>query len=168
MSDRKRMLPASKQRVLKVVHSLFAKVFGIGLIVLLALMIGRLGAGGSSREAGDQILVNILRYVVNPGLLGAVATSFIYALFTPWGFFRHRWIVVKWIILAAVLAVMIFGLAPTIIEIAAITDGGMLPASLVDEYRAAVRLGVLYCGIEVTLMIALSVASYFKPGKRRK
>jgi len=168
MSDKKRILSASKQRVLKVAHSLFAKLFGLGLIVLLVLMIGRLGAGGSSRVAGDQILVNMLTYVVNLGLLGAVVTSFIYAQFTPWGFFRHRWIIVKWIVLAAALAVVIFGLVPTTMEIAAMTDGGMLPAQLVNEYKAAVRLGVLYCGIEIVLMITLSLLSHLKPRKKRK
>lgn len=35
--------------------------------------------------------------IVIPGAILAVATGIIYGIFTKWGFFKHRWITVKWI-----------------------------------------------------------------------
>ncbi|MBN1881635.1 MAG: hypothetical protein JW885_05630 [Deltaproteobacteria bacterium] len=168
MSDKKWTLSPSGQKVLKPIHSLFAKIFGIGLIVLLVLMIGRLGDEGVSRQAGDPALYYVLWYAVNLGLVGVVVTGLVYALCTPWGFFRHRWIVVKWAGLAAILAVLIFGLAPAVGEMTVTTDAGLHPGLFAGEYRSAARQGVVYCVVEIVLVIALSLVSVFKPGGESK
>jgi len=110
MTNKKRMLSEAGQKILKPTHSLFAKVFGVGLIVLLVLMIGRLGDEDMSRQAGDPSLLYILIYGVNLGLLGTLATGLVYALYTPWGFLRHRWIIAKWAGCAVIIAVMCAGL----------------------------------------------------------
>jgi len=157
------VLSASGQKVLKPIHSLFAKAFGIGLIALLVLLIARLGDDGVYRQAGDMVLLYILRYGVNLGLLGAVATGLVYALYTSWGFFRHRWIIIKWACLAVIVAILIVGLVPTIISMTTMGDGGLAPSLFADEYKIVVRQGVIYCGIEVILMITLSVVSVFRP-----
>ena len=167
MTNKRRMLPRAGQKILKPTHSLFAKVFGVGLIVLLVLMIGRLGDEGVTRQAGDPALLYILIYGVNLGLLGTVATGLVYTLYTPWGFLRHRWIIAKWAGCAVIIAVMCAGLAPTILEITEMGDGGLHPAGFADEYQAVVGRGVLWCGIEIILMVMLSIASVFKPGGRR-
>lgn len=166
MADKKRMLSPSGQKVLKPIHSLSAKVFGIGLIALLALLIGRLGNNGVSRQAGDMVLLSIMRYGVNLGLLGAVATGLVYALYTPWGFFRHRWIIVKWVGCAVMLAILIAGLAPTINSMTTMGEWGLAPSLFADEYKTVFRQGVIYCSIEVVLMITLSVVSVFKPWRQ--
>ena len=36
--------------------------------------------------------------VLVPGAVGTLVTGLIYSIFTNWGWFRHRWITVKWII----------------------------------------------------------------------
>lgn len=167
MADKKRMLSPSGQKVLKPIHSLSAKIFGIGLILLLVLLIGRLGDNGVSRQAGDMVLLYILRYGVSLGLLGAVVTGLVYALYTPWGFFRHQWIIVKWVGCAVMLAILITGLVPTIISMTAMGDGGAAPLFFAGEYRIVALRGVIYSGIEIILMITLSVVSALKPWGER-
>jgi hypothetical protein len=36
--------------------------------------------------------------VLVPGAIGTLVTGLIYSIFTNWGWFRHRWVTVKWII----------------------------------------------------------------------
>ncbi len=36
--------------------------------------------------------------VVNMGAISCFVTGLLYALLTPWGFFKHKWIVVKWVL----------------------------------------------------------------------
>ena len=39
--------------------------------------------------------------IIIPGAIGCLVTGLIYGLFTTWGFFKHRWLVVKWILTVA-------------------------------------------------------------------
>ncbi len=39
-------------------------------------------------------------FVLVPGAMGVLITGLIYSIWTNWGWFRHRWITVKWIICA--------------------------------------------------------------------
>jgi hypothetical protein len=36
--------------------------------------------------------------VIIPGAIGLLLTGVLYSLFTNWGWFKHRWITVKWIV----------------------------------------------------------------------
>jgi len=36
--------------------------------------------------------------VLVPGAIGTLATGLIYSIWTNWGWFRHRWVTVKWVI----------------------------------------------------------------------
>lgn len=36
--------------------------------------------------------------VITPGAMGAAITGLIYSIFTGWGFFKHKWITLKWAI----------------------------------------------------------------------
>ena len=66
------------------------------------------------------------------------------------------------------LMVLIAGLMPTIISMTEMGDGVLAPSLFADEYGTIVRRGMIYCGIEVILMIALSVVSVFKPWGQRE
>lgn len=44
--------------------------------------------------------------VILAGLFGCLLTGLCYGLFTSWGFFRHKWVIVKW---AGTLAAFFFG-----------------------------------------------------------
>lgn len=37
-------------------------------------------------------------FIIIPGAVGLLLTGVAYALFTNWGWFKHRWIVVKWLV----------------------------------------------------------------------
>ena len=37
-------------------------------------------------------------FIIIPGALGSLLTALIYSIWTNWGWFRHRWITVKWCI----------------------------------------------------------------------
>ena len=46
--------------------------------------------------------------VVIPGAILTVVTGVIYGMFTNWGFFKHKWIIVKWILGITIIIVGIF------------------------------------------------------------
>jgi uncharacterized protein with FMN-binding domain len=82
-----------------------------------------------------------------------LATSMAFALFTPWGFFRFRWITLKWIALATLALGGVFLRTPAINALAAFADvhGAAGPRGPAVVWLA-LEVGLL------SLVIALSVA----------
>ena len=86
------------QKWLKSFHILFACTWAAcGLcLTLMGLLIKpteglQLYGFDMSREFIDDVLVA-------PAAMGCLLTGAIYSLFTGWGWFKHRWITVKWLI----------------------------------------------------------------------
>jgi hypothetical protein len=78
---------------------------------------------------------------------------------TPWGVFRHWWVMTKLAIVTVMLGLVVFALRPNLV--AALNDGGALPQQQ--------RLNLLVAPIvSSTLLIIATVLSTFKPWGRRQ
>lgn len=88
--------------------------------------------------------------------LAVLGTSVAFSLFTPWGFFGHRWLTAKWLALAALSLVAIFVRAPAVSALAAAADVGT-PA---EHWRAQAMGASAAELVALVLIVALSV---FKP-----
>ena len=62
----------------------------------------------SSMLMRAQVLKVIDDYLIIVGAVGCVLTGILYGLFTNWGFFRHRWITIKWLLTVLMVAMGIF------------------------------------------------------------
>jgi hypothetical protein len=91
-------MSATGQRWLKCFHVLSAGVW-VGTAVSLATKQFFITP---SREAELFGILSTLDFidlgVLVPGAIGTLITGLIYSIWTNWGWFRHRWITVKWII----------------------------------------------------------------------
>jgi len=71
-----------------------------------------------SREAvyGINILMHHIDVylVIIPGAIGCFITGLIYSSYTEWGFFKYRWITIKWIITVSAITFGTFYLGPWI------------------------------------------------------
>ena len=86
------------KRWLKMGHIFMAGLWIAGAVALL-MMQTMLTAGSDGEHYGiDRALKFIDDFIIIPGAMGCLLTGILYAVFTPWRFFRHRWIVIKWII----------------------------------------------------------------------
>ncbi|NHZ47100.1 hypothetical protein [Nitratidesulfovibrio liaohensis] len=86
------------KRVLKILHIFFAGLW-IGGTASLALLICLYHPQNPEEfHAKSSILMLLDYYIIAPGALGCSITGFIYGLKTKYGFFRFKWITIKWII----------------------------------------------------------------------
>ena len=46
----------------------------------------------------DKIVLWIFNTAIIYGAIFMVATSFVYGMFTGWGFFKYRFLIIKWIL----------------------------------------------------------------------
>lgn len=93
--------------------------------------------------------------------LAVLGTSVCFALFTPWGFFKHRWLVTKWIGLVALSLLAILVRAPALAALAAAAD-------VADSAAPSRTTALASAAVELTILVLLVVLSVFKPwGKTR-
>jgi hypothetical protein len=94
------MLGKNGRKILKGFHITFVSLVGGGLFSTMILFLGKRSLGLNANVfLMDLSIFRIFSWVVNYAFFGIIVTAVIYALFTPWGFFKHHWIILKWIVL---------------------------------------------------------------------
>lgn len=104
--------------------------------------------------------------VVIPGAMGSLLTGLLYSLFTPWGFFRQRWVTVKWAITLYGVLFGTFFLGPWLNSLPPVSQA--LGAGALSDYgyMRARGLNSFWGGFQVcTLLFALFI-SVLKPWSR--
>ena len=106
--------------------------------------------------------------VVIPGAFGCVITGLIFSSFSNWGFFKHKWIMFKWIVTIVVILFGTFFLGPW--ETAMMEISGKLGIlSLSDsEYLYNENMSLIFGTIQALLLMITIFISIFKPWKARK
>jgi hypothetical protein len=84
---------------------------------------------------------------------------------TPWGFFKHRWVAIKWVLTVFCILFGTFVLGPTVNGQPEITNNLGLAALGDDQYMANwinSLLGGLFQILALIFMIAISVLKPFR------
>ncbi len=85
-------------RFLKFAHLIFAALWlGGTLAVFLRVIIGHPQSDGEIRAIYETAKL-IDDIILIPGVLGCFVSGLVFSIFTNWGFFKQKWILVKYII----------------------------------------------------------------------
>ena len=156
------------QRILKIIHLCLASLW-LGGAVALSLMVAALGPGQSGGELLGYDLARkfVDDFVIIPGAMGCLLSGLLISLFTPWGFFKHRWVAVKWILTVFGIIFGTFYLGPRINGQPDISlELGL--AAAVDPIYLANRFENLAGGVFQLITLVFMVAiSTLKPWKKR-
>jgi len=162
-----RKIGAKGMRVLKTCHLVFVMMWVVGVMAMAVINLIK-------AQSGDELFMTfqISRIIddvlVIPGAILTVITAIIYGTSTNWGFFKHTWITVKWIVSILVIVVGTFYFSPKLdrcLEIAdltrdaAINDPEVITNSEISLFGAFIQAGIL---------LILVVISVFKPWKKKK
>jgi hypothetical protein len=97
-ADLMKKLSAPAQRWLKCFHILSAGVW-VGTAVSLSTKQFFMTPSRDAELFGILSTLDFIDlFVLVPGAVGTLITGLIYSIWTNWGWFRHRWVTVKWII----------------------------------------------------------------------
>jgi len=89
-------------------------------------------------------------FILVPGAIGTFLTALIYSIWTNWGWFKHNWITVKWIICIFGIVYGTFWLGPWLSEMAHIAkDQGM--KALSDPEFLCNRQNLMIFGTSILL-----------------
>jgi uncharacterized membrane protein len=106
--------------------------------------------------------------VVIPGAIGCLVTGLLYSLFSSWGFFKHGWLIFKWIVTVAAILFGTFFLGPWETNMMEIS-GKLGLSSLGDQsYLYNQMMNFMFGSIQCLVLIITLFISIFKPWKRKK
>ena len=151
---------------LKILHLLAVSAWVGGQMCLILLSIMR----ASMADVADQYAIVLAieaidEIVIVGGAMGTLITGFFYSLLTNWGFFRHRWLTVKWIVTVSLILIGIFFLGPWASQMADIAVAERAAAFVNDDFLAAEKNSTIFGNIQFCLAVGMVIISVKKPWK---
>lgn len=86
---------------LKFAHLVLVILFVGGIAAATALVLTMDASNAQSASAATMAMKTVFDNVVRIGSVGTVLVGLCYGFLTKWGFFRYRWLLIKWVILIA-------------------------------------------------------------------
>jgi len=140
---------------------------GIALVLLYFLKTG-VTDGSVLYGINKSIHFVDMAVIVIPGAFGCLITGLIYGIFTKYGFFRHGWMIFKWVVTLGAILFGTFYLGPWETEMMNISSQLGI-ASLEDPaYLYNQRMNIIFGALQVLLLLVTVFISIFKPWKRKK
>lgn len=107
-------------------------------------------------------------WMVIIGAVGCFITGLLYGIATKWGFFKHRWIAVKWITALYMMISGTFAMGPCV-------DGNVLLLEEISQYGLNSEIfwnnvfSIKWWGaIQILLLVVTIIISIYKPWEKKK
>ncbi len=158
-------LSPSATKWLKLFHLVFASLWLTGGISLLLLhFLTPLDAGSQTLKGWHMAMRKVDDFIVIPGAMGCLLTGLLYSSLTNWGWFRHRWITIKWVITVGGILFGTFFLGEWINSLAPLADAH--PDNLAETaYPHSRRMLSAWAPLQVASIVFAFFISTLKPWK---
>ena len=155
-------------KIFRIIHYITVSCWVGSALVLLLLNIRNDAAVTDGMLLGMNTASHLAdTWVIVPGAMGCLLTGLIFALFTPWGFFKHKWLTFKWLLTVTCILVGVFFLGVWENEMLAISRT-LGNAALTDStYQATKAKHFWVSCAQIAALLLLVVISVFKPWKRK-
>ena len=161
-------LKAKGLKILKSLHIIFALVWMSGAIAMILITYFADANTGAELLLKNKILLLVDDWMIIVGAMTTLAIGIIYGIFTNWGFFKHKWIIVKWIITVAEILFGTFAYHPRLEE--NIGKIAQLGEDVLQDpiYLSNASFMCISGFVQAGLLVFLVVISVFKPWKPKK
>lgn len=155
-------------KVLKTLHLIFAMIWTTGAIAMVLVTFLTKAQTADELQMKYSILLVIDNWLIITGAMTSLVIGIVYGIFTNWGFFKHRWIIVKWIITVAQILFGTFAYHPSLTKnlslIGELKEEVVYNAEFIANNRFMEISGFFQSG----LLLFMIVISVFKPWKAKK
>ena len=154
-------------KVLKVLHIICALLwFGSAILMnLLRQFVDATDATGMYYMAETLEAIDMKMLV--PGAIGCLLTGAAFGLFSNWGFFKHRWLTVKWIFTIFMILLGTFYMGPLVKGNVAIGKAMLEGFGDANQYWHNVTCNMFSGLLQLSLLTFVVVISVFKPWKKK-
>jgi hypothetical protein len=152
---------------LRAFHIFFMGLYIGGNISVLVIFAS---TGSAQSDGGLQAMYQIpgLHFSIAPCAIGTLVTGLLLAWLTPWGFFKHKWVVYTGVITVLVTLVYLPFTLPLTSKLAALVDTGGLSALQNPEYISAWNRLIIIQVVYLLLLISMVFISVMKPWEKRE
>jgi len=160
-------LSPKSQKVLKIAHIFFVCLWVGGAITLPLMKLGLHPDNGQILYGFDVTCKFIDDFIVVPGAVGCLLTGLIYSMFTGFGFFKLRWMTIKWAITILGVIFGIFWLGPWLNSLPPISKQLGLAALHDPIYQRAGTYNFTWGLFQLSTIIFATIVSVLKPQKSK-
>jgi hypothetical protein len=154
------------QRWLKGFHSYFACMWVGAAIVLSVKQFFVHPTDGGELYGITATMDFIDVFIIIPGAMGVLLTALIYSVWTHWGWFKHNWITVKWIICVYGVVFGTYPLGPWMSGLARISKEQGLAALSDPNYLHNRTMLYAFGTFQVATLIFAVFITALKPWKK--
>ena len=163
-----KLLSGKHQAWLKIVHLFAASSWIGGVFALMGLHMLRFTSNEASADLYgiDQAahLIDML-VVVSFGACLCFLTGLIYSAFTGWGFFKHKWVLIKWLLTIYGIAFGTFALGPWELNMLALSQSLGNSALTNGDYSLYRWLNLVFGLVQFLILLTMVWISVVKPWK---
>jgi hypothetical protein len=154
-------------KILRMLHFLLIVLFLGGILSSFAILMKLDVSNFGDVYTSYKTFTVIADYVVKIGAQGTILLGAVYGFFTKWGFIRHKWLAIKWILFIIQTVVGIFVVDRLMVTNLTLleTDKALALSNPVFLHNHYLRLYVIMAQIGLTLFAL--VVSVLKPGRSR-
>lgn len=162
-----RKLSGKGQKWLKSLH-IYAACVWVGSATILIIMPFFMSPENGGELSGIVSTLDFIDlFILVPGAIGTFVTALVFSIWTNWGWFKHNWIIVKWIICLFGLVFGTFWLGPWMSGNAEIAKELGMKALSNAEYLGNQRnLLIFGTGQGLTIIFAAFIST-LKPWKKK-
>ena len=153
---------------LKTLHVFSACMWGGAAVALVMVQLCIHPVTGDELHLRDLCMKVIDDYVVIPGAFGCLLTGFVYAMLTKWGFFKYRWVTIKWILNISFILFGAIYFVPWVDRAEAISNMQRLTALQDAEYLHSRFISEGMAIFQLIALFGIVTLSVFKPWMKKK
>ncbi|WP_178022259.1 DUF2269 family protein [uncultured Paenibacillus sp.] len=153
---------------LKIIHLLLVVMFFGGILSSTALNLQIDLRNYDESYLAYKGLILISDHVVRYGAIGTLLVGFVYGFFTNWGFFKHRWVGVKFVLYLVQTIIGIFAVDKLMVAnmrmletqgARALSDPGFLQNHEIRQ---------VFVWFQIVVTIFIIIISVWKPWRKKK
>ncbi|MCL1918956.1 MAG: hypothetical protein FWG14_11670 [Peptococcaceae bacterium] len=162
-------LSSKTMKILKAIHFSGVTVWVSGVMCTLVIL---LALSQQTSHEGILALLSLIELadylLIIPGATICYLLGTVYGLFTVWGFIKHKWIILKWILYnIACIPAMIFAL-PSVEAMRQFVLLNEVAAASVPELRDKLVMHGMLSSYILVIAVVIVFISVYKPFKKRK
>ena len=156
------------QRWLKGFHSLFACMW-VGAAICLSVKQFFIDPADGGELYGITATMDFVDiYIIIPGAIGVLLTGIVYSVWTNWGWFKHNWITVKWIVCIYGVAFGTYPLGPWMSGLAHISKDKGLAAFSDPTFVHNQKMLLVFGTFQAATLVVAVFLTALKPWKKKK
>ena len=159
---------AKGMKWLKILHIVFVVLMIGGIISSVVIRLGFQPTTYEETLVVHRVLQTVSDQIIRYGGFGILLIGFVYSIWTPWGFFKHRWVAVKWGVFVAQTVFGIFFIDRWMVNNMSLLETEKEaalsnPAFLYNE--TLIQYGAM---AQIALLLFVTAVSVLKPWKKMK